>query len=74
MMIVADLARRTTAVASDASDMMPPSPSLSARITMRTYFRETITVRVQKTSERAPSTRSVVTGMSWAPRKISPNA
>jgi KUP system potassium uptake protein len=27
---------------------------------MRTYFRETITVRVQKTSERAPSTRSVV--------------
>ena len=40
--------------ASAVSAMMPPSPSLSARITMSTYLIDTISVRVQNTIDAAP--------------------
>jgi hypothetical protein len=39
---------------SATSAMMPPSPSLSARITNVTYLIETISVIVQKISETTP--------------------
>ena len=38
---------------------MPPSPSLSARMTNVTYFTETTSVIVQKTSEMTPKTLGV---------------
>ena len=40
--------------ASDARAMMPPSPSLSARMTMSTYLTDTMRVSVQKTIDAAP--------------------
>ena len=40
--------------ASAARAMTPPSPSLSARMTTRTYFTETMRVTDQKTSEMTP--------------------
>ena len=47
------------------SAMMPPSPSLSARITSSTYLSVTMIVTDQKISEMIPKTLSVdaVTGM-----------
>ena len=39
---------------SAVSAMIPPSPSLSARITKLTYLTETISVIDQKTSETTP--------------------
>ena len=44
----------TFETAKEASAMIPPSPSLSARITMRTYLIETMSVSVQNTIEAAP--------------------
>jgi hypothetical protein len=40
--------------------MIPPSPSLSARITSRTYLSVTMIVTDQKISEMIPKTLSVV--------------
>ena len=40
---------------SDISARMPPSPWLSARITNRQYFTETVTSSVQKISDSTPS-------------------
>ena len=48
---------------------MPPSPSLSARITMRTYLTLTMRVMVQKISDRAPKSRRSSTAMSWGAAK-----
>ncbi len=42
--------------------MMPPSPSLSARITRRTYSTVTMRVTDQKTSETTPYTFASVAG------------
>ena len=42
------------------SAMMPPSPSLSARITSSTYLSVTMIVTDQKISEMTPKTLSVV--------------
>ena len=39
---------------------MPPSPSLSARITRNTYLNETISMIVQNTIEITPNTSSRV--------------
>jgi hypothetical protein len=36
------------------SAMIPPSPSLSARMTNPTYLTDTISVIAQKTSEKTP--------------------
>ena len=44
------IARRASA----ASAMMPPSPSLSARMMNRTYLIDTISVTDQKTIEMTP--------------------
>ena len=74
MMITAERRRRTADVANDARAMIPPSPWLSALITMSTYFTDTISVRVQKTSDNAPNTRSSDMPRSWAPSKISEKA
>jgi len=46
MMRAADRCRHTADTASAARAMMPPSPSLSARITISTYFTKTMSVRV----------------------------
>jgi hypothetical protein len=48
--------------------MMPPSPSLSARMINSTYLTVTISVSVQKTSDTTPWTPWSVTGTVWAPR------
>ncbi len=54
------IVRRPTSVsecaARPSSDMMPPSPSLSARITTRTYLAVTTIIRAQKISDSRPST------------------
>ncbi len=42
------------------SAMIPPSPSLSARITSSTYLRVTMIVTAQKISEMIPKTLSVL--------------
>ncbi len=44
--------------ASAISAMMPPSPSLSARMMMVTYFSVTTIISAQKISDRMPSTVS----------------
>ncbi len=44
--------------ASAISAMMPPSPSLSARMMMVTYFTVTTSISDQKTSDSMPSTVS----------------
>jgi len=57
--------------ASAVSAMMPPSPLLSARVMNRTYFRETVIVIAQKTTERMPRTLASVTATGCGPLKIS---
>ncbi len=57
------LGRSFTACEASASiAMSPPSPWLSARRISTTYFSETMTVSVQKTSDRMPSMLSGVSG------------
>ena len=51
------VARRS---ASAISAMMPPSPSLSARITYSTYLTVTTRIRLQKKSDSTPRTFSCV--------------
>lgn len=52
------LHRRTSVI----SAMMPPSPSLSARIASNTYVTVTMIITDQKTSDTTPNTFSVLTG------------
>ena len=59
---------------SATSARMPPSPSLSARITNTRYLIETMTMSDQKISESTPSTLPVVTGTAWDPEKHSRSA
>src|ERR1700675_115842 len=40
---------------SDINARMPPSPRLSARMTMRQYLIDTVMIRVQNTSDSTPS-------------------
>jgi len=40
---------------SDIKARIPPSPSLSARMTMATYFSEVVMMSVHTTSDRIPS-------------------
>ena len=44
----------------EVSDRMPPSPSLSARMTMTTYLNDTVIARAQNTREITPYTSSGV--------------
>ena len=53
---------RTACEASASMAIRPPSPLLSARRMRTTYLTETMTVSVQKTSERTPKTFSGVSG------------
>jgi len=53
--------RMPIGVASEASARMPPSPRLSARRMKPRYFTEITSTSDQKTSERTPSTSSVLT-------------
>src|SRR5271167_869234 len=53
--------RRTRAT----SAMIPPSPSLSARITSVTYVSVTMIITDQKISDTTPYTLSVVIGTGW---------
>src|SRR5258708_25060494 len=46
----------------DISAKIPPSPRLSARMTNRQYLIETVTIKVQNTSESTPS---AVCGVNW---------
>jgi hypothetical protein len=39
---------------SDSNAIVPPSPSLSARMTIRTYLTATTRITAQKTSDSAP--------------------
>src|SRR5258708_17821354 len=48
----------------DISAKIPPSPRLSARMTNRQYLIETVTIKVQNTSESTPS---AVCGVNWPP-------
>ena len=45
--------------------MIPPSPSLSARITRSTYLTVTMSVTAQKISEMIPKTLSVDAVTGW---------
>ena len=47
---------RVIPVTKASSDRLPPSPRLSARMMIATYFTETRIVMVQNTSESTPST------------------
>ena len=49
-------------VASAVSDRVPPSPLLSARSKIRTYFRVTTTISDHRINERTPSTMFCVSG------------
>ena len=53
---------------------MPPSPSLSARITNSTYLIDTVITRDQTMSDSTPRTFAGVTGMAWLPEKHSRSA
>jgi hypothetical protein len=53
---------------------MPPSPSLSARITNSTYLTDTVMISDQKTSDSTPYTLPTVTGMACTPSKHSRSA
>src|SRR5580692_2560583 len=46
---------RAFAPMSDINARMPPSPRLSARITMRQYLMETVMIKVQNSSDSTPS-------------------
>ena len=48
--------RPATGRAKDRSAIVPPSPSLSARMTKTTYLIATTSTIAQKTSERTPKT------------------
>jgi len=50
--------------ASVISAMIPPSPSLSARMMMTTYFSVTMTISAQKISDSRPSTSAWLVGSS----------
>ncbi len=54
---------RVTDITSDNRAKLPPSPRLSARMMMVTYFNVTRTITDQKTSERMPRTWSGSAGM-----------
>ena len=51
--------------------MMPPSPRLSARMMIDTYFTETTMISAQKNAERLPSTLPSFSGIGWLPAKTS---
>ena len=59
-----------TRTSSAISAMIPPSPSLSARMMSRTYLKVTITMIVQKTSDTTPNTATRSTGTVCAPRPL----
>ena len=53
--------RPSARVASAVNDRVPPSPLLSARSRISTYFSVTVTISAQTMSESTPSTMSRVT-------------
>ncbi len=53
---------------------LPPSPWLSARMTMATYFRVTNAMMVQKIRDNTPRMLAGSTAMGWCPAKVSLSA
>ena len=54
--------RPSARVASAVKDSVPPSPLLSARSRIRTYFKVTTMISAHRISDSTPSTVSRVTG------------
>jgi hypothetical protein len=57
--------------ASAISAMIPPSPSLSARMMRITYLSETTTINAQKMAEMPPTMFSISSGMPCAGLNVS---
>ena len=59
---------------SASSARLPPSPLLSAAMTISTYFSVTISKNAQNTRLSTPKTWSMSIGSGWWPTKVSFNA
>ena len=57
--------RPSARLASAVSESVPPSPLLSARSRISTYFRVTVTISAHTISDNTPSTMPRVTTCSW---------